>query len=197
MLMTERKRSCNCNEQQCCCRDYYSVNNLENIFDQYLPLVGKICNKYFLTLYDTDDLRQEALIVCYQSLKKFDPDLNITFGAFYRLNLERRFCSLLRKQTTKKRASNLLTTSYEFLIENSCERLNEHSECYDIEAICLSKFELENILKNLTCFEKQVLVMQINSHKTPKQIANELNVSINKIYHTLHDIKVRLRHKLY
>ena len=101
------------------CKDYSDTDiangkcELSQVYNQYLPLVRSVCKRYYLHLYDTDDLQQEALIVCHKSIQRYNLDYKISFGAFYKLNLERHLCSLLRHEKSQKRMVDSIATSYE------------------------------------------------------------------------------------
>lgn len=80
------------------CSDSFS-----HIFESYKPIVLKMQRQYFLINYDTDDWLQEGRIICYQSIRKYNPDKGATFGSFFRMNFRNHIFSLLRKQEAYKR----------------------------------------------------------------------------------------------
>lgn len=172
---------------------------LSKIYQQYRPLVLSICKRYYLRLYDKEDLYQEAMIVCFKSLKSYNIDYQISFGAFYKLNLERHFCSLLRHEKSQKRILDSSATSYEQYLEDNtseiCDRITTFS--YDIERTFLSKIDFQNILSQLSNFEKDVLHIHLTTHKNAQEIANELGVKIDKIYCTFYNIRKKLKNKLF
>lgn len=171
---------------------------LLQIYQQYRPLVLNICKRYYLRLYDTDDLHQEALIVCFKSLQSYNIDYQISFGAFYKLNLERHFCSLLRHEKSQKRLLNSSATSYEQYMEDTTGEISDKSTIYsyDIEGTFLSKIDFQNILSQLSSFEKDVLHMHLTTHRTVQEIADELNVKIDKVYCTFYRIRKKLKEQL-
>lgn len=186
------------------CKDYSDIDiaqgkyELSQVYKQYLPLVRSVCKRYYLHLYDTDDLQQEALIVCYKSLQTYNLDYEISFGAFYKLNLERHFCSLLRHEKSQKRMVDSVTTSYEQYLEETANEICDQSTVYfnGIEATFLSKIDFIDTLTQLSDFEKNVLHLHLTTHKNANEIAAELKVKIDKIYCTFYQIKKKLRNKL-
>ena len=176
------------------CKDYSDIDiahgkcELSQVYNQYLPLVRSVCKRYYLHLYDDDDLHQEALIVCYKSLQRYNLDYEISFGAFYKLNLERHFCSLLRHEKSQKRMVDSIATSYEQYLEETANEICD-------QTTFLSKIDFIDTLIQLSTFEKSVLHLHLTTHKNTNEIATELNVKIEKIYCTFYQIKKKLRNK--
>lgn len=189
-------KCCNCGKAKCYCRQYYNISNLCNIFNQFLPLINRLCHKYYFNLYDLEDLKQEALITCYQSIINYNIETNVPFAAFFRLNLERKMCSLIRKESSQKRKANQQSVSYEFLEEKSIDLLQEENQNYNVETICFEKIELENVLKKLNPPEREILLLFLHTHKTPHDISQELHVPLNNVYRTLRNIKNELINRL-
>lgn len=176
----------------------YGKCELSQVYTQYLPLVRSVCKRYYLHLYDTDDLHQEALIVCFKSLQRYNLDYEISFGAFYKLNLERHFCSLLRHEKSQKRMVDSFATSYEQYLEETANEICDQTTVYfsDIEATFLSKIDFINTLTQLSAFEKNVLHLHLTTCKNANEIATELKVKIEKIYCTFYQIKKKIRNNL-
>ncbi|WP_283580494.1 sigma-70 family RNA polymerase sigma factor [Ligilactobacillus aviarius] len=185
------------------CQDYSDTDiangkcELSQVYNQYLPLVRSVCKRYYLHLYDTDDLQQEALIVCHKSIQRYNLDYKISFGAFYKLNLERHLCSLLRHEKSQKRMVDSIATSYEQYLEETANEICDQTTSYfsGIEATFLSKIDFIDTLIQLSAFEKSVLHLHLTTHKNTNEIATELNVKIEKIYCTFYQIKKKLRNK--
>lgn len=173
--------------------------DLSKVYDQYFPFVLSVCKRYYLRLYDTEDLHQEALIICFKSLHTYKLEYKISFSAFYKLNLERHFCSLLRHEKSQKRTIDSLSTSYEQIVEETSGEVGDERSIYsyDIESAFLSKIDLDYILAQLSDFEKEVLYLHLTTHKNADEIADELNVKIDKIYCTFYRIKKKLKDKLF
>ena len=195
--MTNKKKCNNCKKFNCCCKKVIDNDYLLTVFTRYAPLVTNICSKYYINLYDLEDLMQEAFITCYKSLDSYNPNLDVSFGTFFYLNLERRFCSLLREQSSYKRKANLITTPFDPFIHNSKVPVEYKINRFDIEVTYFGKLEFKNIIKNLTSFENEILSLYFNTHLTPKQIANKLNITNNKVYNTLYKVRRELSKRLY
>lgn len=173
--------------------------DLSKIYQQYRPLVLSICKRYYFRLYDKDDLHQEAMLVCFKSLKSYNINHQISFGAFYKLNLERHFCSLLRREKSQKRILDSSATSYEQYLEDTAGEVRDNATVYsyDIEGALFSKVGFQNILSQLSNFEKDVLHIHLTTHKNAQEIANELGVKIDKIYCTFYRIRKKLKDQLF
>lgn len=98
----------------------HSIADTENVvltwvIRTYQPLITATVQKYHLHTYDQDDLYQEAHLVCYKTLKHYDPKNSsvATYGTYLKHSLNNHFCSLLRKQQAQKRKINLECISFD------------------------------------------------------------------------------------
>lgn len=78
-------------------------NAFEQLFKQYMPLVGKVIKTYHLRNYTRDDWLQEARIAMLKAVEHFDGSQGSQFGAYYKMVLVSHIRSLLRKQFAQKR----------------------------------------------------------------------------------------------
>lgn len=171
--------------------------DLLTTYNQYFPMVLRLCRKYYFALYDKEDLHQEALLVCFTSIKTFDEQYNVPFGAFYKNNLERHFCTLLRQEKSAKRIINEMTVPYDETTAANDHKITELSNLrYNAESIYLSKMELTTTISRLDDFEKKILYFHLFSRKTPKEIAKHLNIKTSKVYEILSTIKTLLKSRL-
>lgn len=87
--------------------------NTEIVLDDYNKMIYHLIHKWFKTVatseYDNDDYYQEAVVVFYEILPKFDQSRNTKFSTFYFVALSNHFNNL------KKR---IVSKSYVYLSDN-------------------------------------------------------------------------------
>lgn len=71
---------------------------LKIMFSKYELLIWKYIHMYNVCECDRDDYMQEAKILMYNIINRFDESKGKTFTRFYELVLKRRFFALLRKK---------------------------------------------------------------------------------------------------
>ncbi|MGO3196578.1 sigma-70 family RNA polymerase sigma factor [Vagococcus salmoninarum] len=165
-----------------------------NLYQQYQPVVFKIQQKFFLKDLDQDDWHQEARIVFFLSLQRFDKDRGITIGSFFRINLERHIVSLLRKQGATKRQGTLMSTSLEQrIIESGEDCLNHEGEQRNlfIQYIMIRE-TLKEFSDLLSFFENEILELYLKG-QTISEIAEIKCCSINKVKNGLSRIRVKFK----
>lgn len=81
------------------------------ILERYQPLILKTINHWSIKYYDKEDLLQEAHFECHKALLSFKFDKGVTFGYYFKNNLNRRYFSLMRAAFAKKREINQHITS--------------------------------------------------------------------------------------
>ncbi len=107
------------------------------LYEKYLPLVINTIRQFQFRYYEFDDLKVDAMMVCYESVQEYDQQRNVTFGAFFKANLTNYFYTLLRNQSAQKRHLDLLTNSYEYLIStNGISSLGPDQKAIQPENIC-------------------------------------------------------------
>lgn len=97
---------------------------LMKLFEKYRPVVENNKRKYYLRDYDSEDLEQEALIICHQAAEKYDPEKG-SFGSFYRTQLNNNSISLLRKKHAARRVGDEKSLSLEHLQESKSSAVEE------------------------------------------------------------------------
>lgn len=86
---------------------------LEPLFLRFRPLVGKIQRDYKVRTMDADDYLQEARIVLYRAIELYNSEKGMGFASYYKLLLQNRIYSLIRKETAIKRTVDHRSVSYD------------------------------------------------------------------------------------
>ena len=170
-------------------------DSFEAVFLQYKPIALNMQKRYYLRDYDNDDWLQEARIVCYQSLKKYDSSMNVTFGLFFKINFERWVISAIRFQEAKKRQINRVTESLEQRFELKGEGLDMSEEDRHAETSMEYVFvreALEDFSSYLSKFEIQIYQYVLQG-KDIDSIVSELGVSKQKVLAGYSRLKRKLK----
>ncbi|UQS82409.1 hypothetical protein MOO45_01595 [Bombilactobacillus folatiphilus] len=143
---------------------------LEKLFYKYLPLIENTRRRYQLRLFDQDDWRQEARIVCVETCRRFNEQQGSKFGSFYKLRLQNHWTNLLRQQLAVKRQTNTQAVSMEALKQANPDLENDLQADYNVNA---SKNEIEflfqdfrKLLEHLSLVELQGLQMLLGTKMT-------------------------------
>jgi RNA polymerase sporulation-specific sigma factor len=89
---------------------------LQELCQRYAPLIMTIKRHYYLRNFDDDDWDQEAMLVCYETARLFDPHKNSRFSSFYKMRLTNHARSLLRYEYAQRRAPYAQAASYEHVL---------------------------------------------------------------------------------
>ncbi len=165
------------------------------LFRKFQPVVFALKRKYFVKSMDHDDWLQEGMIACYQSALTYDELKGLTFGRYFKLNLERRICSILRKENAEKRRIDREAVSFE-------EELEIYGECYNSTSFVLDDFldvlilreELDEFMSKLSEFELIVFTRFLLGQNL-LGLAQKLGCSEEKIKNALDRARRKLKNE--
>ena len=153
---------------------------LGTVFNKYDPLIKKKLYDFKIARGLYDDFYQEGLIILYLAVKTYNPFLNKTFTRYFELLLTRRIMTLLRN--VKKENEKIV------VIESDILRDSSNSFNYS-DKVLSSSINHDVWLKDnnipssiLTRSQKEVLAMRYLNGSSPKEIADKLNIDIQKVY---------------
>ena len=170
-----------------------SLDAMTDLIIRYKPLVKNRARLFYLEGGDREDLLQEGMIGLFKAIKEYDAEKEASFATFARLCITRQMLSAIEAAGRKKHM--LLNESL------SIEQLDEGQIADSVgvadgpEKIFFeqedSKLLMENINRNLSKMEKQVLNLYISGMdyleiadmmgKSGKSIDNALQRIRNKI----------------
>lgn len=160
------------------------------LIQKYRPLIFNMMNRYQIHLYDLDDWLQEARLECYLTAQKFDPSTGSKFGSFYKLRLQNRMITKIRKQMAQKRNKNGRPYSLDNILVSKNESLPDSLKTGACISECLG-VDLQAYIETLSFVEIQALMVNLGQ-KTSEQVQ-----SLNNIHeHTLKNAQQRVRIKL-
>lgn len=150
---------------------------LEQLFQNYLPLIKKIWHLYFITGIEYEDWSQEAMLTLIKSIASYRAETKVHFAWFYKRALANRLKDLYRIQSASKRIPDDQLTELSKAHEETVADHHIHAAVHDqVECFCLYR-ELQN---NCSVFENQVFARQAQGFKI-NEIADELNCSPKKV----------------
>lgn len=163
---------------------------IDEILEEYKPLVVSIARRYFLAGADFEDLIQEGMIGLYKAVQSYDEKAQASFTTFANLCITRQIQSAIKHaNTNKNKVLNELTISGDDAEEkmNLIVSLEPNPEDKFISSQNMDYIN-KQIQTNLSQFERQVLNYYIEGLKYD-DIASKLNVSRKTIDNTL--VKIR------
>ena len=148
--------------------------------DKYQFLIAKKI-KYFNLVNDFEDCYQEALMVLYRSIQRFDEKFNKTFTRYYERNLQNFLISYKGK---KIRYINFKIEKLPIICDFV---VKENEKTYFLDS------EIFNALNSLSSFEKEVYQAKIIEKRTVRECAKFLNCDEKRIYNALDRIKKKIK----
>lgn len=167
---------------------------IKNLFEKYFPIVRSMQKKYYLRGLDYDDYRQEGMISFVSSVQSYDNERSISFGSYFRMNLDRKFCSLLRKQCAQKRRLDIASVSIDEMSEiygDACY-IAEDLVTYHSFGDIFQRERLNTFHEELSYFEKKVFEHYLDGVSTAN-ISNNLECGSVKVKSAIDRIRRKLR----
>ena len=169
------------------------------LYQKYCPVFYTAIGAFHFHYYDLDDLKVEAMLICYQSALDFKPERHNTFGSFYKANLTNYFMTLLRNQAAKKRKVDYLINSLDSLIEeNGTAYLGPDKSEIAADVHLQIQERLAKLPLMLSSLEWQVMESFCNSNPISRRIiARRLGISYTRFYNAANRCKKKLRRLLF
>lgn len=138
--------------------------NKEKIATEYLPLVKSIANKYAHLGVPIEDLEQEGMIGLLEAVDKFREDKGAKFSTYATYWIKKRILAAIDKE---KRSSL-----------DSIKLIDESVETKEDE---LKTSQYLKLSQNMPDIERQILRMLFEEQLTLKEIAQELEISRERV----------------
>lgn len=167
-------------------KNYYCGDNSarDEIINHHLYLVSNIINHYFHEEKDKEDLMSVGIISLMDAVDTFDIRGKNTFYSHCKKYILRD----LQKYVTSEKKRNIV--SLREFNDKELIGLNPDLEV-TIEELIENREILDNVLSYFNDKEKTILFMFYDGNKT-KQIAEKLNMSVNQVQYSLHEIWKKL-----
>ncbi len=151
------------------------------LMKQFEPVVLKMKKMYYVKDFDQEDWLQEGKIIGYQSVMNYDLLKGLSFGYYFKLNLERHIFSILRKQNAYKRQSDVQAISLDGkMAECGDTFLLEESAAYDCFAPIYMRDRIAEFYTQLSAFEARIFTLYIKKYSV-QQIAEMLDCTELKV----------------
>lgn len=155
------------------------------LFKRYLPLVRKLQRQYYFKQLDRDDWEQEAQIVCWKIIKKFDENNGATFGSFFKISLRNRAFDILRRE------KKIESVNQSFKQADEADNVVDYSRSRpDDCAICQT--EVDEFLTYCSSFELSVFDLITKGH-TKTEMRRILNCDERSIDGALNRCRKKLK----
>lgn len=184
------------------------VNNLrsgdstyfEPLFLCFQPLIRKLRLAYQVRTMEEDDYYQEARIVLHHAIHHYEKDKGLSFGSYYKLLLQNRIFTLIRRETAAKRVINRHTISYDYLEENqhtsASMYLNEKLYHHSPEQIIQVREATHAELSKLSKFEREVFRYYLEGELDNRMIAIKMGRTLVQVQQAYNRIMKKLKRQL-
>ncbi|MBQ9563707.1 MAG: sigma-70 family RNA polymerase sigma factor [Lachnospiraceae bacterium] len=164
------------------------MSEIDQLLEQYKPLVLKKARTLYLAGGDRDDLIQEGMIGLYKAIRDYDEALGMGFPAFADLCVTRQLYSAIRSDAAQKNAP--LNRHVEFAEESVRETAASPEEVVlgQEMAVLLEK----SLQEKLSGFEQTVLELYLQDQDY-RQIAETLGKAPKTIDNALQRIRAKAR----
>ena len=140
---------------------------MENLFQDYLPLIKSIASKYKGNGVPLGDLIQEGFLGLLEAKERFDPSKKIKFSTYAFYLIKKKILDAIRKENIQ--SLNSIKLKEEILERPIIEKTYESE---DLEVF---------LDKNLTPLEQKVFKLYFQQAKTLSQIAKELGIRRERV----------------
>ena len=173
--------------------DKYALNYL---LESYKDLVNMKVSKYYIIGAEKEDIFQEGMIGLFKAIKGFEKDKQNSFKTFANLCIERQLITAIKTSNRQKHMPlnsylSLNTPAYEEDSDSLLEILDFHTAEDPLDTITKKeyyKYIEDNIEKNLSDFEKQVL-QKYAQGQSYVDIANQLDSNVKSIDNAIQRIR--------
>lgn len=179
------------------CAMVKSGNDLafNEIVNRYSSLIKIKSFQYFNNQLDNDDFFQEGTLSLLKAVKSYNPDSGTSFKTYAGICIERRFISLIKAGTRKKRMPQENVVSIHSISDEMLLNSNEDTTLDPIDLVVekeLLSSKKEQIKNILSPFEYNVLSLHIVGYGY-KKISKALNISLKSVDNSLQRIKSKLK----
>lgn len=170
-----------------------SRNGDENAFNElvvrYLATISFIARKFSAQGYEQNDFVQEGLLGLLYSCQTFDENGASSFKTYMSVIVERRFISIIRRQTTQKAVPNSAIVRIDDLGEDVEDASLTPEEIVTYKEY--TKSVLEKLKSMLSKTEYEVLIHFAGGHSY-SQISQILNISEKSVDNALHRARKKI-----
>lgn len=142
--------------------------------------------------FDTDDIKQELLIILLRSIDKYDDKYETSFYTYYINNIKKRIKQLLSFVSAKKRKFNSMIFLDNIIQDDSINLLETITDKRAINKDeILTKIDLDYLDKFLEDRYDKYILKALRDNHTYKEISSELNKSISFVANRLNKIRFK------
>ena len=160
----------------------YKENQAEEaliaLWESFQPLVIRSMQRFYITLPQQEDIRQEAFLQLLECANKYDVSQNVPFEAYYKMNLQYWFLNRMREKP------ELLVVNHDWQGGFSMTDMMESTMGNAPEAMELNETHaaLKGALGTLTLKQRQAVVLFYLNGIRLGEIANHMGCSYKVAY---------------
>ncbi|ETO40269.1 Sigma-70 region 2 [Fructilactobacillus florum 8D] len=177
-MKIKTKHNCKCNPQLIIAAQT-DDEAFTKLFHQFAPVYLKLWHDFYLTDMELCDWSQEAAIVFYHAIRKYDLAKQVTFGSFYKTSLRNHLFDILRKKRAKKRIPARCQASFSAYAEYYAETVQDDG-APDPLLLYEAYEDLQTVLLRCSQFERSVLSGALRQ-QTAQQIATRTATSVSQV----------------
>ena len=140
------------------------------LFNTYLPIVKKLQSQFYIVDFEMDDWYQEAQIILFKSVNRFDPQKNVTFGSFYKRNLHNRIIDIIRGSQAKKRIPQGATHSIDANQSYYADTIADRRDTVPDEHVLMTEAIVETFDK-FSDLEKEAFIRMLEQNDAKLKLA--------------------------
>ncbi|KRM29628.1 RNA polymerase sigma factor [Limosilactobacillus panis] len=161
------------------------------LFRQYLPLVRRIWQHYYVPGLELADWEQEAQLVLIKVIRSYTGTNDSQFGGFYKQSLVNKILDLYRARQARKRipAGKVAPLNDDF-----AEILNDPHQIQPEDTI-YCHYCIRKLMQSCSAFERTVLISYQKGYST-NELAAVLNCSKRQVQSAMSRSRQKLLHIL-
>lgn len=176
------------------------VYYFEPLFTRFIPLVKKLNNLYDIRSLEEEDFYQESRIVLHRAIHSFDDERGLRFAGYYKLMLQHRIYSLIRKEGALKRISDKSSISYDLITEKNYTHtkafpFNGTKDIVTPENIIQVRESTSGYIDTLSALEKKVFYHFLRGEEFTT-IAEKVDCSLTQVRHAYDRCRQKMKKML-
>jgi RNA polymerase sigma-70 factor (ECF subfamily) len=152
-------------------------NNFEEIYLSFYPRLKRFAQEYVVNEADAENIIQDIFLVLWEKRDYISPDLNLT--SFLFTTVKNKCIDFLRHRIIVKNVVDKMQQEFEQTLHLKLQSLEEFDETFfsrnDLETI------IQNAIQSLPEKCRKIFIMNKIEGKKQKDIAQELQISVNTV----------------
>lgn len=151
--------------------------DFEEIYLSFYPRLKRFAQEYVVNEADAENIVQDIFLVLWEKRDFISPDLNLT--SFLFTTVKNKCIDFLRHRIVVQNAANNIQQEFEWTMQLKLQSL----EAFDEQIFSKTDIEslIQNAIQSLPEKCRQIFIMNKIDGKKQKDIAQELQISVNTV----------------